>query len=314
MMTPRLKCIVLTLFSLMMFSSCSSSSGGAGEKDLSIDVPADRVEVDVLDLNDSASVEVVDLVVDTEDEVSLLDGISDEGLMGDLEDGVDVAEDLLMDSEVDADVDVKPACVPPMPTCTVTCSSDEECTILGNPTMGIYDEDNWSCVDGACRWTGCHDNAECAAEPSLEGKEYRCIESNCGMRLCLTKCAEVVDCLPSTYAGTAFDDNNYACEGGLCRYLGCMSDEECTDSYKVAGEPRTWECVEGNEGVGVCMASCFSPIDCVPAGSNEILDSNNWACQESHCVYKGCQSTDECEKVYQYSPQDWVCSDSYWAL
>jgi len=296
------------LLALVAFvvSSCSASSGGKEGTDLLADAPADNTEIDLLDVHDSTTLDVGDLGSDVEDELHLLDVMLDEGVDGDLEDGIDVEEEL--------STDTGPACVPPMPTCTVTCSNDEECTVLGNPTMGIYDEDNWACVDGSCRWTGCHDKAECAVEPSLEGKEYRCIESNCGMRLCLTKCAEVVDCLPSTYAGTAFDNDNYACEGGICRYLGCMSDEECTDSYKVAGEPRTFECVEGNEGVGVCMASCFSPIDCVPAGSNAIVDSNNWACQEFHCVYKGCQSTAECEDVYQYSPQDWVCSDSYWAL
>lgn len=52
-----------------------------------------------------------------------------------------------------------------VPTCAPTCATPADC-IIG--TFAFLDDDNFECVDGICRYTGCLSDTECTeAEPSV---------------------------------------------------------------------------------------------------------------------------------------------------
>ena len=101
-------------------------------------------------------------------------------------------------------------CIPP---CDVTADCD-----LG---LAPYDSDNYECVRGGCNYTGCLSDAECSALGT-----FSCAPPIEGTRYCAPACATVTDCVQ---AGEAFNEDNYACDAGACVYLGCHSDQECSD-------------------------------------------------------------------------------------
>src|SRR5262249_7862414 len=43
---------------------------------------------------------------------------------------------------------------------------------------------------------------------------------------CVRSCAAAKDCVASG-ANPPFDEDNWACEAGACRWLGCLNDGEC---------------------------------------------------------------------------------------
>ncbi|MBL8719792.1 MAG: hypothetical protein JNL79_27630 [Myxococcales bacterium] len=111
------------------------------------------------------------------------------------------------------------------PACVAACSKPADCAT----TSAAYDADNYACNGGACEWKGCNDDAECKSSLAKSNTACRSVS---GLRTCVTTCSAPADC--TTIAG-AFDADNYACEAGVCTYLGCKSDAECTESFKKAG-------------------------------------------------------------------------------
>ena len=102
--------------------------------------------------------------------------------------------------------------------CTPTCATAADCD-LGTPA---YDADNYSCDAGACVFTGCNTDQECAA--SNVGTICHDFGS---IRSCANPCSTAADCGQGV---PAFDADNYACESGICTYTGCNSDQECSAS------------------------------------------------------------------------------------
>jgi hypothetical protein len=109
-----------------------------------------------------------------------------------------------------------------LPACTEGCQSVDECV----EDLQAVDLDNWSCTDGACKYTGCLSDDECAAD---RGVGSRCLAEASGLAFCVTGCSEPADCVVD---GTPVTHNadNWECSGGLCLYTGCSSDAECTEA------------------------------------------------------------------------------------
>jgi hypothetical protein len=116
------------------------------------------------------------------------------------------------------------------PSCVRACAAPADCAVASP----LFEADNHRCEDGACRWLGCEDTAECTS--ALADPRYVCDPyPDLGLNLCVLECRVAADCVPAG-ALPAYDLDNLACEGGRCRYLGCRSVDECRgntsdDSY-----------------------------------------------------------------------------------
>ncbi len=112
-------------------------------------------------------------------------------------------------------------------SCVPGCESNSDCSV---PAAGtLYDADNYECSAGACVFTGCNTNNECQ---EAQGESFLCVDPfNVGQQSCYQSCASSMDC-GNLDAGPAYDANNYRCENNLCIYTGCMSDDECSQSFE----------------------------------------------------------------------------------
>ena len=84
-----------------------------------------------------------------------------------------------------------------------------------------FDADNYACVKGSCQYLGCNTDFECGALAA--GMVCRKAWGS-PTAYCLQGCKAPKDCA-STVA--AYDASHFACDDGLCRYLGCAGDVEC---------------------------------------------------------------------------------------
>lgn len=109
-----------------------------------------------------------------------------------------------------------------IPLCVTECREASDC--VGQGAAGAFDEDNYECDDGACWYTGCHDDAEC--EISL-GPGAACVGNGDGAT-CVQGCTVAADCV-GPLATAPYDEDNFACVNGSCRHLGCQSDDECAE-------------------------------------------------------------------------------------
>lgn len=117
---------------------------------------------------------------------------------------------------------------------------------------------------------------------------------------CRQTCGSPADCV--TQGSPLTDVDNYACTGGECVYLGCLSDAECQGAFQSAD----WVCRAFVAGAPSCTRRCTAVADCVVAST--LLDADNYACTQGGCHWLGCKSTQECVDAYQSS--DWVCAPS----
>lgn len=108
--------------------------------------------------------------------------------------------------------------------CVQSCENPDAC----GQGMGPYVPSNYSCIDGGCIFDGCSADAEC--EDVSPGT--RCVPEQ--SKFCLRPCTVPGDC--TTGAGAAWDADNFACERGVCVYLGCNGDREC-DGEQVCQAP-----------------------------------------------------------------------------
>jgi Cys-rich repeat protein len=76
----------------------------------------------------------------------------------------------------------------------------------------------------------------------------------------------------------------FGCEGGVCQFLGCESDDECTFDGALMG----YICVQ-LDGYGACYASCAQDQDC----EDQFL--SGWICgPASYCVPPPCYDDSDC--------------------
>jgi hypothetical protein len=116
--------------------------------------------------------------------------------------------------------------------CHLTCTSAADCAFGG----ALYDQDNWACTEGTCKYKGCSSTQECTDQ--LRSPKYVCAPiAGLPFNECVRTCSAAADCTSSS-AAAAFDADNWACTGGKCEYKGCSSTQECTDTY----ESSSWIC------------------------------------------------------------------------
>jgi hypothetical protein len=97
-------------------------------------------------------------------------------------------------------------------TCQTPCASDAQC--------GLFE----ACQAGECVYVGCRSQRDCTLVPDVRSigllpgvdpRLLRCHTEN-GVGRCLIPCQTDSQCGPTE-----------VCSGGLCKYIGCDSSEEC---------------------------------------------------------------------------------------
>ena len=190
---------------------------------------------------------------------------------------------------------------PPAPSvafCVLGCAVEADCT-TASPA---FDADNYVCEGDTCRYTGCVDDAECRA--TFGSTDYVCRDPGTGVRSCLEACGGSADCGSAT---PAFDADNYTCDGGSCRYLGCNDDAECEATFGGA-----YGCIEADPPPTPlpiptarrnCVRRCASADDC--ATDSGAFGADNYVCEGGGCSYVGCNDDAECRA--SLSSSSYVC-------
>lgn len=138
-------------------------------------------------------------------------------------------------------------------------------------------EANYSCEQGACRWLGCVIDTDC--------QHFAAPDDICAPDgLCSSPCSTAEDCAKRG-VGSAHDANNYECTDGRCKYIACLSDEECVNSFA----DSRYTCRPNRVGgaPGCYTGGCSSDADCRQT-------NNSFACIESNCLFVGCQEDADC--------------------
>jgi hypothetical protein len=94
------------------------------------------------------------------------------------------------------------------------------------------------------------------------------------------------DC-PKPMANPPFDGDNWTCDAGLCRWLGCLGDRECAFFNGVCRDGFVSE-----PGVSTCTEGCQDVSECAEMLAS--VDADNWSCTDGGCKYEGCLSNAEC--------------------
>lgn len=111
-------------------------------------------------------------------------------------------------------------------SCVPGCTSNSDCSLAAAGTL--YDADNYQCTEGACVFTGCNTDSECQ---EAQGNSFVCVDPfDVGQKSCYQSCSSSDNCGNSD-AGPAYDANNYECNNDLCIYTGCVSDDECSQTF-----------------------------------------------------------------------------------
>lgn len=105
---------------------------------------------------------------------------------------------------------------------------------------------------------------------------------------CQLACATASDCSMGT---APYDADNYSCPSGVCVYEGCNSHTEC----QVLG--GSYQCLSSGQ-LMLCQEPCATAADC--SLGTAAHDADNFACQNSACVYLGCNTDSECTSLGNY--------------
>lgn len=162
-----------------------------------------------------------------------------------------------------------------VPTCVASCASSADCEI-GVPPWAAR---NFACEAGACRWLGCLEDGDCNV---LSDGVCRPRD---GAMDCMARCTTSADC--GRFEATS-DADNFVCETGACRWLGCLSDFECATESTVSFLCRSFG------GRPECTRPCFDVLDCARADADEPYTTDNFACEAGACRWLGCRSDAEC--------------------
>jgi hypothetical protein len=156
----------------------------------------------------------------------------------------------------------------PLPYCHEDCSATGVCMLAQ------------VCEAGQCE-IGCNDDGDCV--PGNACHDFG------GGSQCAVACNAPADCaLPG---GAAWDEDNWACDGGACNYLGCTSDDECAPSMVCRDHPGVLELLLGYDAPS-CVPACTSAADC-DLGA-EPTTADNYACEDGGCRWIGCLDDAEC--------------------
>lgn len=187
---------------------------------------------------------------------------------------------------------------PALSFCQLGCTTGADCST----PSAAFDEDNYRCEVGVCRYTGCNDDDECRA--TFASERYVCRDPGTGLRSCLLGCTSAADCSTGT---AAFDADNYRCTDGVCIYEGCNEDVECTATFGAGygcrdaeppSTPLPLPAARRN-----CVRLCAAASDC--ATDSGAFSADNYACRAGACVWLGCGSDVECRATL--SSDAYVC-------
>lgn len=209
--------------------------------------------------------------------------------------GVDLGGFVDAGPAVDAGRDAGP---PSLPACNRTCAFASDC---GNGSPAT-DTNNYACTRGACEYLGCRNDEECVATFGVAGGDWRCVTpTGSSIPSCSEACTAPNDCASPS---PAVDADNYVCESGTCRYLGCVNDAECQATFGPAG--GEWRCRATIPGAPpTCSEVCSAPSDC--ASPSPAVDDDNYACESGICRYLGCRTDSECQATFGTGGGDWIC-------
>ena len=120
---------------------------------------------------------------------------------------------------------------------------------------------------------------------------------------CVPNCQTAADCATGQ-PGSFLDEDNYTCENGLCRYLGCLDSSECPQ----IGGSFNFVCTAPEAGkTPVCVLECMTPSDCV----NDPMESpDKFDCLNGGCFTKPCTEADVCKADQVCAPHAVVGDDN----
>ncbi|MEM9493566.1 MAG: hypothetical protein AAGC55_30740, partial [Myxococcota bacterium] len=110
------------------------------------------------------------------------------------------------------------------------------------------------------------------AAPDSDGSEDPDAMEPPVLDACFLSCITAAECSQGT---PAFDADNYQCQGGVCRYIGCVSDDECAATYL---DPSYVCATLPGQDFATCQRSCTTVGDCTQP--SPLFDSDNYACTD----------------------------------
>jgi hypothetical protein len=177
------------------------------------------------------------------------------------------------------------------------CSSSSGSSSGGDTAIGDPPDEAGTLADGAridTATTG--DTAGTDAATTTDTSTG--IDAGPPIPFCVAVCTTAVDCAAGS---AAFDVDNYACDKGTCRYVGCKSDDECRSSF--ASSQYVCRSVSGST-TPTCVHDCTTASDCAVASGGGAYDADNWSCESKSCKYLGCNTDAECTSSF---PGAYVC-------
>ncbi|MFO0590090.1 MAG: hypothetical protein U0441_21290 [Polyangiaceae bacterium] len=110
-----------------------------------------------------------------------------------------------------------------VPACVEACQTSADCAQAGQ----VYSAAHWDCAAGRCKYLGCNTDQECMNTFGT-GTIVCLSDSGVGIPVCVEPCQTSADCV---HAGEVFSADNYECAAGRCKYTGCNTDKECSDTF-----------------------------------------------------------------------------------
>ncbi|MFT3775562.1 MAG: hypothetical protein QM820_60210 [Minicystis sp.] len=172
----------------------------------------------------------------------------------------------------------------PARTCRPTCNTAADCA---TPNQPLQDAGHYACNQNRCEWLGCQSAAECTG--ALMTNKVTCTAvPGADVSTCMPTCTKATDC---AVPGSALSDqNHFTCNAGVCEWLGCKSNAECSSALQsnrvVCEKPA-------GATAATCMPTCTKAADCAIPGA-KLTDANHYACVANRCKWQGCKTTAEC--------------------
>lgn len=122
---------------------------------------------------------------------------------------------------------------------------------------------------------------------------------------CRASCNAPADC--AIAGAQLYDASHYACNAGVCEWLGCKSTAECTATF----QKTNYACEVAAGGTfPTCNLTCHAPSDCVTPNV-AIYDASHYACNANRCEWLGCRSNTECASTYRNTA--YACGAVSWS-
>lgn len=182
------------------------------------------------------------------------------------------------------------ACSSQTPACQGPCDEGHEGSEQGTADSSQETDSN-SDTNSANENTPSDDCQECNPESTDDSQSCgsECPDSG-SVATCRDACTVAADC--DRYDGqfVLYDADHFECSSGVCAWLGCVSDSDCTATLP------GYVCREiPFAGFKSCVKACASSNDCSIEGGGSLHDSDNYLCQNAGCQFAGCNTRSECE-------------------